>query len=190
MRLFIRGAWRSFGDNPQNRPDRSGKSNLSESVSNGSERPLQSSFRQPKEGQDRPHDPFAPILTSYLPTLKAFYGLFGDSYPDAEDESSCSIRLDDCRYLVLTREKHGDRDAPLEKHPKVSHFPTTRRSYRTKPMWRSSICLSYQSIKLHLCICKRNPKGSFQYGLSSKIIGSRCTSWIPMETRSFSRHLS
>lgn len=121
MRLFIRGAWRSFDDGQRNRPDCSANVKVHESAGHVRDDSIQSALKHPEKSQIRSARPLVTISTDDLPRLKAFYGMFGDGYPFAEDEDHCSIWLDDSRYLAIRKEKRGGCKESAEKKPEVRH---------------------------------------------------------------------
>lgn len=154
MRLFIRGAWRNFNENPPRRLD----SRISirdtrpvEGMKNGE---LVHSVESFKKSNDWSSDRFPEVMwTRNLPALREFYVALADAHPVAQDESKCEIRLSNGQYILLMGENVVDGKLN-EQRPKVSAPCTPSHHSSTEPL-QKVISVQRPSIQDFLSSCHR-----------------------------------
>jgi hypothetical protein len=121
MRLFIRGAWRSFAASEHGEPGRNAEVQVTSSVGQANVT-ASSSWALLKDNPRTSSTCLGHISTQALPSLQAFYEAFSDGHAIGADDHEC-IWLDNSHYITLGSEGRSYPPEMMKRPFQVSRCP-------------------------------------------------------------------
>lgn len=122
MRLFIRGAWRSFGEGHHEDTINDSDAEVTRRIDQRTVVAALPPSRFREQGPSTRAICLGIISTKSLPKLKLFYLAFSDDGLMEAEDQKCSIWIDRSHYITLTSNEYASREDMTQDRPLVSRL--------------------------------------------------------------------